>query len=327
MTTPLVVGAAPYISPETLVNAPTGIDFSTIPTTPDFDPAANNAEMWNLCQRATAMADEYCNQVLRATVDTEILHGPDYRVIVGPQAGGGYPTPYWGTAGSNARCIMSRWPIVSVSEVRVSPNTFPRNWQTVPAGYAEPEYPPFGMWNSVAPADDAYGGQAILVAAGYVNRCLGRNGYILQITYVNGWPHTALTAAAAAGATTISVTDATGWALSNYENTVTGATGVFKDGAQEESATVTASSVAQGPGTLTLSSALQYDHPAGTIFTTMPASIEQACILYGAAQALVRGATTTTIHSVGGHAQSSGGDISEYSTEAELLLHPFRRTI
>lgn len=328
MTTPLPINITPYISPETLQNAPTGIDFSTIPATPDFDPAANAAELWNMCARATAMADEYCNQMLRATIDTEVLHGPDYRVIVGPASGGGYPSPYWGTTGANARCIMARWPILEVTGVQVCPNNlWPRSWTTLPAGFAEPEYPPFGLYNSVSPPGDANGSQAILLAPGYVNWCYGRNGYILQITYVNGWPHAEITANATAGATSIAVNDCTGWAISNYQSTVTGATGVIKDAGQQEVIHVTGASATSGPGTLTLSSALGYAHEAGTLVTTLPASVEQACILYCCAMALVRGATSTTIHSIGGHAQSSGGDITQLNTEAELLLHPFRRTI
>jgi len=321
------LGLTPYISPTTLISAPTGIDFTTIPDV-DSSPAQQNAEQWNICMRATSMADQYCGQLLRASVDIEVLRGPDYRVTVGPQAGGGVPSPYWGLAGGNARAIMSRWPILAVNSVKVAANgVWPRVWTTLPAGFAEPELPPYGIYNSSAPQDDAYGGQAIIIAPGYVCWNLGRNGYVLQISYVNGWPHTSLTASAAAGATTISVTDTTGWALANYPGTVTGATGTFKDGGQTETVTVTAASVTSGPGTLTLSSALQYPHQNGTILTTLPEAVEQACILFGTAQALTRGATTTTIHSIGGHSQSTGGDTTMLNAEAELLLHPFRRMI
>lgn len=327
MTTPMPLGLTPYISPTTLINAPTGIDFTTIPDV-DSSPAQLNAEQWNMCMRATSMADQYCNQLLRATIDTEILHGPDYRVVVGPQAGGGYPSAYWGTSGSNCRAILSRWPILTVNSVKVGANAvWPRVWTTVPSGFYEPELPPDAMFNSSAPSDDAYGGQAILIAPGYVDWCLGRNGYILQIQYTNGWPHTSITVSAAAGASTISVADTTGWALPNYAGTLTGATGAFKDGGQTEAVKVTASSTTSGPGTLTLSSPLGYPHVAGTIVSCLPAAVEQACILFCTAQALVRGATSTTIHSIGGHAQSSGGDITGLNAEAELLLHPFRRII
>jgi hypothetical protein len=327
MTTPMPLNITPYISPATLTSAPTGIDFSTIPDV-DSSPAQINAEAWNICMRATSMADQYCNQILRATIDTEILHGPDYRLTVGPQAGGGSRSAYWGVSGSNARAIMSRWPILAVNSVKVSSNAvWPRSWTTLPAGFAEPELPPYGIYNSSAPLDDAYGGQAILIAPGYVDWCLGRNGYIVEVTYINGWPHTSLTANAAAGTNSISVSDTTGWATANYAATVTGATGTFKDGGQTESVTVTAASVTSGPGTLTLSSNLVYPHEIGTVLSTLPAAVEQACILFGAGQALVRGATSTTIHSIGGHSQSTGGDVVGLNAQAEILLHPYRRTI
>ena len=274
----------------------------------------------------TDKVNGYCNQVLRATVDIEVLRGPDYRVTTGPAAGGSSPTPYWGTAGFNTRAILARFPILAVTQVQVSPNTFPRNWTTLPANWAEPEYPPFGIYNSVAPAGDAYGGQAIIIGSGYVNKCLGRNGYILMISYINGWPHAEITANATAGSNSITVSDCTGWGITSYQGII-GATGVIKDAGQQETVHVTAASVASGPGTLTLNSNLVYPHEQGTLLTTLPASIEEACILFGAAEALTRGATSSTIHDIGGHSQFTGGDIVGLNTEAELLCHPFRRTM
>jgi hypothetical protein len=208
----------------------------------------------------------------------------------------------------------------------VSPNTFPRNWQTLPAGWAEPECPPFGIYNSIAPASDAYGGQAVIIGPGFVTKGLGRNGYILQIAYVNGWPHAEITAQANAGDSSLTVSDTTGWGITSYQGT-TGATGVIKDSGQQETIHASASSVTAGPGTVALSAPLVYPHAPGTIVTTMPASIEQACILFAAAEALTRGATTTTIHDIGGHSQNTGGDVVGLTTEAELLCHPYRRTI
>ena len=179
---------------------------------------------------------------------------------------------------------------------------------------------------SVAPGGSAEGGQAILVGGGYINRCLGRNGWAILVTYINGWPHCSLTSAVLAGATTISVNDCTGWAITSYYGT-TGATGRVEDAGQQEAVHVTAATVTSGPGTLTLSSALNYPHQAGTLVTTMPASIQQACIYFATAEALTRGATSTTIHAVGGAAQSSSGGARELIEEGELLCHAYRRTI
>ncbi len=287
------------------------------------------AEIWNMCGRATSRVDGYTNQVLRATTDVELLHGPDYRVTVGPASGGSILTPYWGTSvPQNARIILSRWPILQVTSVKVCPNNvWPRTWTTVTSGFYEPENPPIGLLNTISPSGSAEGGQAILVGGGFIDWLYGRNGYAIEVTYVNGWPHCSLTSAVAAGVTSLPVNDTTGWGITNYYGTYTGATGVITDSGLQESVHVTATSVTSGPGTLTLSAATAYPHAAGTIVTTLPASIQQACIYFAAAEALTRGATSTTIHSVGGAAASSSGGAKELAEEAELLCHPFRRTI
>lgn len=285
-------------------------------------------EMWNMCARATAKVDGYCNQTLRATADVELLHGPDYRVTVGPGAGGMSMTPYWLGSSGNARMILSRWPVLEVTGVQVCPNNlWPRSWTAVPTGYFEPEVPPIGVYGSITPGGSAEGGQAIILAPGYVDWTYGRNGYAIQVFYVNGWPHTEISSNVLAGAQTLTVNDTTGWAITNYYGVYTGATGTIKDSGQQEVIHVTAASTMSGPGVLTLQNALTYPHEAGTLLSTMPATVEQACILFCTAEALTRGATSTTIHDIGGHAQSSGGDISGLSTEAELLIHAFRRTI
>ena len=208
MSTPLPLGLAPYLSPVTLTSAPTGIDWTSIGGIGDDLTAAQNmAELWNMCGRATSRVDGYVNQIMRATIDTELLHGPDYRVTVGPAGGGSYPTPYWGNSGAlNARLILSRWPVLSVTNVQTCPNSvWPRQWTALPAGYFEPEVPPLGVYGGVAPGGSADGGQAILVGGGYINKCYGRNGWAIQVTYVNGWPHTSLTSAVAAGVTSLPV--------------------------------------------------------------------------------------------------------------------------
>lgn len=287
------------------------------------------AEIWNMAARSTSRVDGYLNQILRATADVELIHGPDYRVTVGPASGGAWPTPYWGNTGAqNAKIILSRWPILEITAVKVCPNgVWPRTWTSVPSGFFEPMTPSLGVYGSVAPGGSADGGQAILVGGGYINRCYGRNGWAVEVSYINGYPHCSLTAAVLAGATTVTVNDCTGWAVTNYYGTYTGATGRVVDSGQQEAVHVTAASATTGPGTLTLSSPLSYPHQAGTLVTTMPASVEQACIYFCAAEALTRGATSTTIHAVGGASQSSDKGAEDLIAEGELLLHAFRRTI
>jgi hypothetical protein len=309
--------ATPYVTPEMIVNAPTGISWNIIPFVKATSPQ-QLAEQTNMCWRATSMVDEYCNQPLRATIDTEAVQGPDYRMTI--QNGTG-----------NARIILSRWPVTSVLQVAVSPNSFPRSYQLVPSGYYEPEVPPISTYGSSAPSAAADGGQAILVGGGYLNRALGRYGYIAQSTYLNGWPHCSTTAAASSGTQTIQVDDVTG---------LSGAQVFLYDGAQTETATVTsvtadtpyplpygANTASAGPGTAQLTDTTTYTHGAGVVVSALPQNILWATILATVIQALESGVTAVTIPSVPGTKTVGGQGIEDLEVEWKNLLTYYRRTI
>lgn len=222
--------------------------------------------------------------------------------------------------------ILSRWPVLQVTGVQTCPNNlWPRQWTSLPAGFFEPEVPPLSIFGSVAPGGSAEGGQAAIIGGGFINWDNGRNGWAIQVTYVNGFPHCSLTSAVTAGATSLPVNDCTGWGITSYYG-VTGATGKIEDSGAQEAVHVTAASATSGPGNLTVP-AITYAHAAGTLVTTMPGSIQQACIYFATAEALTRGATSTTIHSVGGAAQSSSGGARELIEEGELLCHAYKRTL
>jgi hypothetical protein len=319
MTIPLPYGpVSPYVTPSMLVAAPTGISWNTIPPGRDVSPAQKLAEQANICARATSQADGYVNQVLRATTDTEIYHGPgDFRVNVQQFTG-------------NTRVILQRWPVLAINSVKVAPNAiFPRQWTTLPTGFYEPENPPSGIFGAVNPTGSGDGGQAIIIAPGYVNWCLGRQGYVIQVQYINGWPHAGLTQSAVAGVTSLPVDDCTGWGLAQAETGLTGITAAILDGGQQEVIQVTSASTTSGPGTLTLASPTLYAHDAnqGIIISTLPRSIQWAVILMCTAQALTRGATSTTIQNVPGSEQSASRRAEDLVSEAEILLHPYRRTV
>ena len=224
------------------------------------------------------------------------------------------------------RAILSYWPILQITQVQVSPNSFPRQWTTVPAGYYDIERPVIPIFGSVAPSAVPVGGQAILIAAGYVSWCNGRNGIAVRVSYVNGWPHTSLTAAVTAGASTLPVDDCTGWAITGEFGQV-GAAGLVYDSGNQETVQVTAASATSGPGTLTLSSPLAYDHQAQVMVTTLPQSVIDATILLSAAQALQRGATSTTVHAIPGGPGGGGNDPGRLIDTACGLLDPFKATI
>ena len=285
-----------------LISAPTGIAWSTVPF-PKASPQQQLAEQTNICNRVTAEIDAYCNQVLRSTIDIEERDGPDYTITVSRRG---------------ARMALSRWPILSIISAQYCGSAvFPRSWITIPTNMLALEYSTPGVFGSAAPDDAAAGPNAMIIAPGYLDWSNGRNGWRLQVTYVNGWPHCGLTQPSVAGATSLQVDDCTGWA-----NII----GTVYDGDSTESATVLSASATTGPGTLTLSRSLTYAHPAGRIFTALPGNIQQAAIFFAMAQALTRGTTATTVQSLPG--STSGGvgmDVGQLKTEAERLCDPWRR--
>jgi hypothetical protein len=280
-------------------------------------PGQKTAAIYNMCQSATVQAEEYCNQPLRAGLGIEEQSGPDYYLTV--QNGSGL-----------GRMILQRWPITQIVSVQVAAAAgFPTQWTTVPAGYWRIERPVIGSYGTNAPTGAGEGGQAVLIAPQYISWCNGRNGLRVQVTYVHGWPHTSLTASPSSGAETISVDDCTGWgppASTSGSNQSTGATGVIYDGASQEVVQCATASASAGPGTLTLAAGLQYAHNGGVMLSTLPANAIWATALFVGADALTRGATTTTVRSFPGHAGGPSG-AEELRVEAMLKLHPYRVTI
>lgn len=304
----------PYVTPRILLNAPTGISWNSIPPGTGVTPAEHTAEQLNICMRATAQADSYCNQVLRATLDTEQVTGPDFRMTIEQST-------------QNCRIIMSRWPILAITGVEVSPNAvMPRQWQQVPTGMWDVERPIIGLYGTSAPSAAGEGGQGVLIAPGFASWSRGRRGFAVRVTYVNGWPHTSLTSAVVAGATSLPVDDCTGWAP--FSAGTPGALGVIYDSGSQETVQVSAASAISGPGNLTVP-ALAFPHAAGTMVSALPASVIWAVTLFAAGQALTRGATATTVHMIpgGGSAMAPMKGPDDLFGEGELLLSPFRRTI
>ena len=320
MTTPLPVGpGTPYVSPSALVSAPTGISWSSIPPGSAITPAQRLAEQSNICNRASAWADEICFQPLRATLDTEQYSGPDYRMTIQQDTG-------------NVRMILARWPILSVTAIQVSGNFFPRQWQSLAAGQWDIEYAPLSVYGTNAPsASGGDGGQSIIFAPS-ASWCLGRNGFVARVSYINGWPHAGLMSPASEGDESLQVDDCTGWAVTS-EFGVTGAAGTVYDSGAQETVKVTASAATSGPGTLTLASPLNYPHDAGVIVSALPASVQWAVIMLATQTALTRGATATTVQSVPGQASNSntgggaGLNTRDLIGQAKALLAPFRRTV
>ncbi len=306
---PVVGPGTPYITPSTLINASTGVSWNTIPFR-GATPQEQYAEQLNICMRSTAAVDAFCNQPLRATVDTESFVGPgDFRCQLQPTG--------------VARLLTSRSPVTSVVSGQISAAaTFPRTYTTIPANQFEPEVLLLGVYGTTAPSVSGGGGQAILLAPGWVTWLFGRLSSRLQVVYVNGWPHASITTAAAAGASALVVDDITGWG---------GAGGVMYDGGSQEfvscsTVTPNVTGAISGPGTLNLSAPLTYAHARGVLVSTLPANIQQAAIYFGVSQALTRGATATAVQSISGGAGGSGpGTTQQYVKLAQDELQAYKR--
>lgn len=299
---------APYIVPEILINAATGISWETLPSR-NSTPAQKYAEQWNICRRATAMIDVEVNQRLRATTSTETLLAPDFRVTVAPATQTGY-------------VLLARKPILEVLSGQVAFNSPPLQYVSIPSTAFVVNQPTPGVGGSFSTGDSAESGQSITIAPGWITWQFGRKSQFLQVTYVSGYPHSALTADAAAGSTILNVDDTTGWAPQVTGGP--GGQGEIYDAGNEETFAVSNTSVASGAGTLTLTTPTFFEHPVGTLVSSLPAQLMQAAILFAMSQALMRGATATGIQSMtGGEIR---GDTPEYfASEAELLCKPYRR--
>lgn len=316
--------STPYVTPELLLQAPTGVDWSSIPPggiRSGVTPQQNTSEVANICQRATALVDRCCRQPLRATIDTLPLYGPGVRVGV-PRGRGNQPVTL----------IMTRWPVLEVLSVQYAQNCLPYAWDTAPSGIAVPAYPPAGVYGSSAPAAAGEGGQAVKLAAGYIDWRYGPGGFAILVQYVNGWPHCGMTEAAELGDEMLSVDDCTGWVITPaFPGGASGATGTVYDAGNQEVIQVTAASATSGPGTLTLASPLAYAHAAGVMVSTMPQTVGWAAILYACDIAMERGATATTISEVPGRAvaqaEGQGGAGTPSSWADAILKGTFDRII
>ena len=311
-----IVGpGVPYVSPAVLLNAPTGISWKTIPNF-GSTPQEQLVEATNLAQRASAAIDAYCETCLRATINTETVYGPDdqrFQIL----------------KNGNARLMMSRPPVVSVisGTCQAASDFSGASAQIVPASAFKVERPVVGIYGTTSPGPVGENGQAVLLSPGYVSWWLGRSGYEVSVTYMNGYPHTAIDESYAGGVSSIHVGDITG---------MKGAFCTFyaADDAVQESATVLSvtpdvGGAISGPGTLTLTAPLVNSHASGEVFTTLPATIQQACIQMAAGMAMMRGSTATVVQKIPGSAQNEGatgaGGAAGYTKAAQALVSPYRR--
>lgn len=297
---------APYITPAMLTDAATGVSWNTIPTA-NATLAQQLAAQLNICRRATSNIDGVCGQQLRATLNTQQITAPGRLAQISNNA---------------TRITLTNFPVLSIEQIRISPSQcFPPQWSVVPAGKYRVEAQQLDADIGTLLPGTGAGPATILMAPGYVSWQGGRDGWMIEVEYINGWPNTLLTQAALAGDTVIHVDETIGW-LGNL--------GHFEDGGLYEDGSVVAVSADSGPGTLTLSAPIANAHAKGVLFTAMPEAVHDAAIKLAQSQAIIRGATATAVPVMPGRATGAqtgqfGQSVQSLIKRAYELLIPYRR--
>lgn len=330
----------PYALGADLVNAPLGIDWGSIPFL-SADKEQQAAELNDLLWDATNSCDSAVFQPIRATADVESLNGPDQRLSVYNGSGGSAFGPYgWnapGTPQGLTKAIMSHWPILDIIGAQVAQSAqFPPQWRAIPTDSLIISQ---GMTQLLGGSElgtnFSDGMNEIDIQPGYITWGAGRNGFRVQIGYINGWPHSGLTEACEIGATQLLVDDVTG---------MLGTMPVMQDGVDTEVVRVIAAvadnpivtavgTVQAGPGTLTLATGTQNAHNGPTFstlptvaVTCIPSNVRWACFYFASGLALTRGATSISAQQLPGSQQDIGGPTAaSLEARAQAKLKPIGR--
>jgi hypothetical protein len=298
-----------------------GVDWTTFPK-PGATLAAQIAAQESICARVTSEMDALA-QTLRATVNVEQEQGPDFAV----------------TTRSNGwvRFRSANWPIIQIVGAQCcSSGLVPPTWTSIPVAALMTEHTGLPATGSIVPTG-ATGPTAILIGPGYVDWANGRNGYLIQITTISGFPVAGIDVAANAGDHFIHVDDITGW-----WNGTAGARGIIYDSPYREEAVVAGATpdvtgAITGPGTLLLTQALSFNHvpivgpyqPAQRVlFSAMPSALITAGLYLATYYGLVRGATGAVMQSSRGVSAPSGKQgANTWRDDAKEILSRWARSL
>lgn len=300
-----------YVTVAELLAAPLGLSLRDVTPSAALRPGQQGAtqamtydELTALAQRASAIADVFCEQVLGATLDSEEHWTSD------------------GLAGidndGNLWVQTEHWPVQQVLSLQYG---LPQMGGT--------------LWTAAAVADVLIAGQARLVyPAGLPQRGWGQHLRV-QYTYVNGWPYSTLTAAVAAGATTLSLADATGIQA--------GQRLAIADLGSSETVIVASSwAPVQGAASVPLASGTLFAHtpmlrppPAGQqpydiSVSALPPDVKEAVLLIAKALLDVRGGSALVMGRTGGVSGPTAQarmQVSLVPQQAQEILQRYQRVV
>ena len=281
----------PYLTLDEYKNAPTALDYGNL--VQGGNQAAQDAELTNAITRASSYIDQFCNQVLAATLDLEqqrvrmrndgtIRIHPKYSPVVSLNslAVGFYPGQMTTMTDLSGAWIEEQQIIFPVTSGQLS-------WSS---------QGPLGLGFAPTPRAETY----------------------VNYSYVNGYPISVLIANSNAGATTLILDTGLGITAGQVLK--------IYDGASSEDVVVDAS-YTYGSSTVPLANPTLYAHTIGDAVSSLPAAVKQACILITSAYLKIRGDASLVLEvtnrpgtQIDG-AQRVGSDIAH----AQDILKPFRR--
>jgi hypothetical protein len=281
----------PYLTLDEYKNAPTALDYGNL--VQGGNQAAQDAELTNAITRASSYIDQFCNQILAATLDVE-----QQRVRLAPDG--------------TLRFHPKYSPIVSLNSLSVG--FYPGQMTTITdltSTWIEEQQVTFPLqsgqlsWSTQGP-----------LGLGFPSN--PRSQAYINYSYVNGYPVSIIKTTATLGTSTLLLDSGLG--------ITPGQTLKIYDGASSEDVVV-ASSYTYGSATVPLASPTLYAHAVGVAVSSLPAAVKQACILITSAYLKIRGdaslvlqVTNTPGTQIEG-SQKVGSDVAH----AQEILKPFRR--
>lgn len=281
----------PYLTLDEYKNAPTALDYGNL--VQGGNQAAQDAELTNAITRASSWIDQYCNQVIAATVDVEqqrtrvrsdgtLRIHPKFHPVVSLDSlsVGFYPGQL--TAITN---FSTTW--IEEQEIVIPLDIGSLTWSS---------QGPLGLGFTPSPRAETF----------------------VKYSYINGYPVSVLTANCSAGATSLTVDSGVG--------IVAGQTLKIFDGASSENVVV-GSSYTYGSATVPLVSGTAYAHTSGAAVTSLPAAVKEACILVTSAYLKIRGDASLVMDVTNRPGQQIEGAqrVGSEIAHAQDLLKPFRR--
>lgn len=276
----------PYVTGQDFLNEPTGVDVSQL--IPAGSTLTQQAALARLVANASSEADRICQKPLAASLDVET---GEYRIFRDGTIR--VPVPYS--------------PLVSVNNVAIGYSAASMTAMTDLSGLRLIRSVARIPVPSTPPLQFAFTPQP----AAYVQR-----GWIFaDVSYVNGWAHTTLSAATLAGATSVQPGTVLGF--------VPGLPFTFYDGQNTEPAQVGPGYVV-GSATVPLAAPLAYAHGKGVTVSALPPFVREAVIRLGAWLVKTRGSEAIVLSSITGQPsgtqQTYPGGSSDYGDAERALL-------